>query len=446
MRTRRAGLAIALSMVAPCLALGQETLALKGGTLIDGSGAPPREATLLIRGERVAALLAPDAAVPPGARVIDVSGRTLIPGLIDACLRLEVAPGDAPALHAAALETLLASGVTTARLMEAPLSAGIAVQQAVASGALPGPRLLVAGPALDRVAGEDPDALQQEARVQAAAGADALLLGPAATPDAVRAAIAEGRRLGLPVVGRLRRTPWTFASRDRIGGLLGAASWSIFYAHPRDRERIRVALSTGGEVEARLEWLARVDVDSEEMRRARRWLRRRLTPVTPLLARELGLVTRGARTEEHAAVVRHVWPRLAAHVMRLHREGVPLVAGSGAGAPELALGGGLVSELELLALAGLTPLDVITSATGGAARALGLGERAGRLAPGMTANVVVLERSPLADVANLRRVERLFVEGREWRPRRLVVNATSSRDARPGPSGCALSKPCAVPR
>lgn len=417
MRRRLSGLALALALAAPDLARGGDDLALTGGTVLDGSGAPPRSATLLVRGDRVAALLGPGAAVPPGTRVVDVTGRTLIPGLIDACLLLDLAPGDAPARHAAALDALLASGVTTARLMEAPLPAGLALRQAVAAGALPGPRLLVAGPTLDIEASGDPDALLREIRHQAASGADAIALGPRATPEAVRAAVAEGRQLGIPVVGRLRRTPWTFASRDRIGGLLGPAPWSIFYAHPRERETIRAALRTGGEIEAQLEWLVRVDVESEEMRRVRRWLRRRGTPVTPLLARQLGLVTRdGATTEEHAAVIRHVWPKLAAHVARLHRAGVPLVAGSGAGPRELAAGGGLVSELELLVLAGLTPLEAITTATGGAARALGLGESTGRLAPGMRADVVVLERSPLADIANLRRVERLFVAGREWHP------------------------------
>lgn len=434
MRRWRTGFVIVLSVASPCFAQGQELLALRGGTVIDGTGAPPREATLLIREGRISALLAPGAAVPPGTRVIDLGGRTLIPGLVDACLLLDVAAGDTPARHGATLEALLAAGVTTARLMEAPVPSGVALRQAVASGALAGPRLLVSGPALDTFGREDPDDLRAEARLQAAAGADALAVGERATPDDVRAAIEEGRSLGLPVVGRLRRTPWTFASRDRIGGLLGPASWSIFYARPRDRETIRTALRTGGEIEARLEWLEKVDVDSDEMRRARRWLRRRHTPVVPLLARELSLATRdGATTEEHAAVVRYVWPRLAAHVLKLHRAGVTLVAGSGASAREIAVGGGLVSELELLALAGLTPLEVITAATSASASTLGLGESVGRLEPGMRADIVVLSRSPLADVANLRRVERVFSGGREWRPHGLVADAvgveTETHDA-----------------
>jgi hypothetical protein len=271
--------------------------------------------------------------------------------------------------------------------------------------------LLVAGPLLDPGEGDDLGALRDEVRRQAAAGVDAISLGPRTPPPALRAAVAESRRHGVRVLGRLRRTPWTFAARDRIGGLLGPASWSDFYADPSDRERIRSALRTGGDAEARLEWLWRVDVDSEEMQRLRRWLRRRGVSVTPLLARQLAL-TAGAGSG-HADVARRVWPRLAEHVARLHTAGVHLVAGSGAGAAELATGGGLVAELELLSRAGLTPLEVIAAATSRAADALGLGGQLGRLAAGYRADVVVLERSPLADIGNLRTVERVFVAGRE---------------------------------
>jgi imidazolonepropionase-like amidohydrolase len=421
---RRLVVVIVLFGAAPVASRGAEVLALTGGVVIDGSGAAPRPATLVVEGERIRALLAPGAALPPEARAVDVSGRTLIPGLIDACVRLVEEAGESPAAHRDTLAELLASGVTTVRVMDAPLAAGLALRQAVAAGALSGPRLLLAGPALDPAEGAEAEALRGEVETQARAGVDAILHGPGANREALRIAIAESARHGLPVLGRLRRTPWTFAARDRIGMLLGPAPWSIYYAQPRDRERIRSALHRRGETEARLEWLGLVDVDSEEMRRLRRWLRRRRIPVAPLLSHQLRLLTREAETPEAAAAVtRLAWPRLAEHVARLHAAGIALVAGSGAGPAELAAGGGVVSELQLMSLAGLTPLQAITAATGGAASALGLSD-AGRLAPGYRADVVVLESSPLADLAALRRVVRVLVGGREWKPGAHVARST----------------------
>ena len=61
---------------------GRPVVALVGGSVIDGTGAPPRAATVLIRGDRIEAV-GPDVDVPKSAEVMDITGMSVVPGLID---------------------------------------------------------------------------------------------------------------------------------------------------------------------------------------------------------------------------------------------------------------------------------------------------------------------------------------------------------------------------
>ena len=102
-------------------------------------------------------------------------------------------------------------------------------------------------------------------------------------------------------------------------------------------------------------------------------------------------------------------------ILALHRAGVPIVPGTDTGL----VGYGLHRELELYAEAGMTPLEVIQCATIGSARAMNLDRDSGTIEPGKRADMILVEGSPLANVADLRRVKRVFANGREYDPARL---------------------------
>ena len=133
-------------------------LALTGATMIDGTGADPVEgATVTAEGNRI--IRAGSAPPPPGAEVLDVSGLTLLPGLIDLHTHMGiVSAGDAaalsPALTAALLfqnaEMCLASGHTTAREVG---GADGALRGVIEAGVIPGPRLFPSGPLLCQTGG-----------------------------------------------------------------------------------------------------------------------------------------------------------------------------------------------------------------------------------------------------------------------------------------------------
>jgi imidazolonepropionase-like amidohydrolase len=155
-----AGLALGLAAT-PALAVK----ALVGGRLIDGNGGPPlANSVILVDGERITAVgTTATLPVPAGAEVISTEGMDVLPGLWDMHVHLMI-DGHADYVHwdkayidrfrseimpASAVQLLLA-GVTSARDLGAPLDDSIAIKKAIAAGEIPGPRLYVSGPFLQK--------------------------------------------------------------------------------------------------------------------------------------------------------------------------------------------------------------------------------------------------------------------------------------------------------
>src|SRR5688572_8038932 len=105
---------------------------------------------------------------------------------------------------------------------------------------------------------------------------------------------------------------------------------------------------------------------------------------------------------------------------RLVDAGVEIVMGTDAGNIGTLHGPSIHREMKLMAEAGLTPLEVLRSATLHGARALGLEGKAGKVEAGMLADLVILDADPLADVANLAKVHRTIKGGMVYEPEALM--------------------------
>lgn len=142
-----------------------DTLVLAGGRLIDGYGGTPLEnSVVVIEGNKVVAVGAEGTiAVPPGAKVIDTNGYTVMPGLMDMHVHLMILghgnydhwdrtyPSQfRDVIMPISAKQLLMAGVTTARDLGAPLEDIVAVKRRIERGEIPGPRMFVSGPFLQK--------------------------------------------------------------------------------------------------------------------------------------------------------------------------------------------------------------------------------------------------------------------------------------------------------
>jgi imidazolonepropionase-like amidohydrolase len=211
---------------------GARTLALVGGTLIDGFGSTPlRNSVVLIQGERISAVgQVGSLAVPAGAEVISTEAMSVLPGLWDMHVHLMInghsdythwdktypARLEKDIMPASALQLLLA-GVTSARDLGGPLDASINVRNAINRGDIPGATVYVSGPFIQHAPYPGTDAFRwgvkgtDDARAKvkklAQAGVDVIKLidQDQMTPDEVKAVIDEAHANGLAVVAHSHR-------------------------------------------------------------------------------------------------------------------------------------------------------------------------------------------------------------------------------------------------
>lgn len=211
---------------------GDATLALVGGTLVDGYGGPPvRNSVVLVAGERIVAVGTTETVeVPSGVEVVSTEGMTVLPGLWDSHVHTMIV-GHADYAHwdsvypplfedvimPAAARQLLSAGVTSARDAGGPLEASIRVRDRIARGEIPGPTLYVSGPFIQhepypgterfRWGVEGPEDGRRKIGRLAEAGVDFVKLidQDQMTMEEVRAVVDEAHRRGLRVVAHGHR-------------------------------------------------------------------------------------------------------------------------------------------------------------------------------------------------------------------------------------------------
>ena len=227
----------------------QSLVAVRGATVIDGTGAPAQgERTVIIRNDRIAAIgPASVTAIPRGARVIEGKGLYIVPGFIDVHAHYSLGPvsidrSKTPATmrmaydHAASIESLrllLGFGITTIRNPGGPTLQSVALRDSVRLGFIRGPRIFTAGEILDATTAENMVAtvrsvqeVRAEVARQAALGVDYVKLYALLRPDLIRAGIAEAHKHGVRAIGHLYLTSWTDAANAGMDGFRPHRPWN----------------------------------------------------------------------------------------------------------------------------------------------------------------------------------------------------------------------------
>src|SRR5713101_7352201 len=382
---------------------------LTGATLIDGTGAAPvPDAAVVIDGDRIIAA-GPRAATswPANAEIVDVTGRTLIPGLIDAHDHMAshgygLATGwglDAPASTAhlrtgQVLAEMLAMGYTTVR-DAGGLDAGFKL--AIEQGLIQGPRLVL-GIQIISPTGGIGDRVSPSGHECCATHDPLLPKSVGNGPDEVRDVVRRLVRAGADVI----KTATTGGASSRAGhGPLDAAfslaemQALVTESHALGRRVMCHALGGPG---LRTALMAGVDsiehgcyLDEEPELMAR--MAAQGTFFVPTLT--VYVYHRESPSPHVRARATELYAHHVASVRRALELGVPIAAGTDAGGhghPKNAL------ELQYLIDAGLTPMQALRSATQWAARCLGLERELGTIEKGRLADMVVVNGNPLDDL------------------------------------------------
>ena len=397
-----------------------ETTAFTGATVWSGGAAAPVEdATLLVRNGRVIDLAtSEDASVPEHARVVDLSGQYVVPGLINAHGHVGVADGlekgakvGSAALVRQQLERYAHYGVTSVVSLgeEPPEAFGVRDAQGGAPGRA---RLFLSGPIIQTV---PEDEVRTQVRRQASGRradwtkirVDDNLGRGEKMPPRIYAAIAEASHAqGVPLAAHI-------AELSDAKGVLRANADLLAHSvrdAPVDEELIGlmrdgnhcVTPTLTREVSTYI-YAERPDFFDDPFFREY---------ADPAVLQQLQQPEMQEEYTGRAAdYYREALPVATGNMMRLHEAGVRIAMGTDSGQPARFQGYFEHMEMSLMQDAGMTPKAVLRSATDRAADCMQIGSDLGRLAPGARADFLVLGADPLEDVAHLREIEAVYIGG-----------------------------------
>lgn len=407
--------------------------------VVHGDGRVTRDATVIVRAGHVESISAGTAAPGPASHLpshanIDGTGKTLLPGLIDAHVRIE------PWM----LPRFFAMGVTTVRDL---YTTSDDTARLAAADERHRPFIVASGPMIDapgRGAGPTiPIETVGEARAAVRrlveAGSRVISVSPRLGPVMLSVVVSEARARGVPVAARLGVTTATQAadagvtSIEQVSGVVESASTdasALVAAH---------ANPAVGWTAAQLGWrrlpLQRLEDVARELAGkgivlvpTLAWHEAIFRLADPEIAshpdlaqvpdgllpgawKPADVMARAGWTPQMLSQFRQAFPILQQFVAAFSRVGGRVVTGTGTGQPYVVPGASLHRELELLVACGLSPGQAIKAATADAADLLGVKDRSGTIDPGRAADFVLVDGNPLTDIRHTRRIVAVFRGG-----------------------------------
>ena len=450
------GAAVALSLAVASRALAQPfdgqrdaqpesaTLAVVGGLLIDGHEGPPLPGGIvLVDGDRIVAAGSRETlAVPDGAEILDATGMTIMPGLIDVHVHLDILghsdyqhwhgshrPNYAAIMEVSARQLLL-NGVTTAVDLAGNPDALVATRERVESGAIPGPRIVASMGWITHWTDDQVrrhhrrthtvnvrtvEEARAAARTAIAQGAGILKVHTGLTQAQLQAISTEAERSGLRVTGHV-------GDRDDLLMRIRSGQDGIehLYLSAGDSPTIHPDIIQGlvdqqtwvvpTMIQTMVQSLAAEWPDRRDNRRARvltppdLWADIRRSIENP---RRFGYFGSGLRASRFQA--------MGARLRQLRDAGVRLLVGTDAGTPLNFHTDATWQEMDLMVGFGFPPMEVLVTATRRNAEYLGLGDELGSLTPGKLADIIVVDGNPLLSMRDLRNVVAVVKDGRVYK-------------------------------
>lgn len=405
--------ALAAGTVAASALAAEQPVAIRAGKLVDvAAGKVLADQTIIVTGERITAV-GPSAsvAVPPGARVIDLSGSTVLPGLIDMHTHLTgnpnlhgynslgVADIRAALYGARSARVTLEAGFTTVRNVGAGGFGDVALRDAINDGELPGPRMRVAGYSLGIQGGHcDNNLLNQDFNYKERGVADG--------PWQARAKVREMVKYGADVI-KVCASGGVLSKGDEPGAqqyTLEELKAIVDEAHKLGR---KVAAHAHGASSIRDSILAGVDsiehaslIDDEGIRLAREkgtWLVMDIYNDDFILqeGEKAGMLPESLEKERALGQLQRD------NFRKAFKGGARMAFGSDSGVYPHGDNG---RQFAYMVKYGMTPMQAIQAATIHAADLLGWKDRVGSIGAGKFADIIAVKGDPTADPAELTRV------------------------------------------
>ena len=411
--------------------MSSKTLVIRNGTLIDGSGKPSiRNDAIVIEGNTIKSVGAP----PPdlqledrrNVEVVDAGGQWIMPGLIDAHCHVSYGyphikgegkgrgttrPEFSTLKSARSVQKVLRSGVTSISVPGGTWFTDVGIRDAIKLGLMAGPRMFVAGRMIITYGCIEDDEPSWEGTPEHSIGK---------LCNSASEMVAEVRRQGKHGVNFIkmadsRSGESQMIAKDEIAAVVGEAH----------RRNLKVAIhsrgsgSTRAAAEAGVDWIVHADLATDADLEA---VAKAGMPILPT-ATFLAMVTEmdGKVGQEQVQIdinrMKRHYDALGVIMHKARKLGIRLLVGTDTGNNQFMPHGELhAKELEVFVKhGGYTPMEAIVAATRDNAYAVGLEGRVGRIAPGQLADVIVLNKDPVADITVLqggKHLTRVIKDGR----------------------------------
>jgi imidazolonepropionase-like amidohydrolase len=427
-----------------------DTVVIRNVTVVNPAHAETRPGrTVVATAETITAVGGDEVPIPEGARIVDGTGKYLLPGLWDAHVHLVYGGIEV-------LPLFVANGVTGVRDLGGDAAQLSDWRGQVAAGKVVGPRIFMAGPVIESArfvahveridkmvsgAGAPPRDREAErlarpttvatpeqartaVRAAARAGVDLVKARTFETAEVMRALAGEASSLGLRLA---MHAPDAASVCDGLPPGAGSVEHMYFldavFSHAPDR-----VVDCAARLAAHPAWLVptmhtesiRTSPDADAARRLAE-VESSLGPALPRRlyaswARDMW-IRRAESAVEPPVGRRAEFERNSEWVKRLHRAGLPMMVGTDFGAVGVLPGSAIHDELAgLVDLAGFTPMDALRAATWEPVRFLRREANLGTIETGKAADMVLLHGNPALDIRNSRRIALVVAAGRVMTP------------------------------